>query len=365
MTERPTVERSLLEQPIPLELPQVTGWKEIPIKECREPLVPLGPFSEYRDIFTDSIYFGERFDSPYIEPPLEGGICTIFVRKSVAEQLRKAQKLLPQTMYLVVFDAYRTLDVQQSLFDGYFKALRQLCPDWSNDQLLAETQKYVSLPSKDPTKPSPHNTGGAVDLMIFYLPEEINQKVKEINHQLKRRGITWQEEYLLEMEEIAQIRKNARLLNFGTPFDWGSKEAALNYYECQAQIRSLTPQEEEARVNRRLLYNVMKAAFFEAYPDEYWHFNSHKSQMGAKTARSKVAQYGAATLSEKNLEHERMRRDHRLGTIRILQGWVRPVGKVYDPLKEHFKVAKEAALETGDPRITSLPKAAVISPPTS
>src|SRR3989344_2282232 len=268
MTERPTVERSLLEQPIPLELPQVTGWKEIPIKECREPLVPLGPFSEYRDIFTDSIYFGERFDSPYIEPPLEGGICTIFVRKSVAEQLRKAQKLLPQTMYLVVFDAYRTLDVQQSLFDGYFKALRQLCPDWSNDQLLAETQKYVSLPSKDPTKPSPHNTGGAVDLMIFQLPPEVDQQVKEINKQFRRHGISWQEGYLLEMEEIALIRNNAQLVNFGTPFDWGGEEATLNYYESLTQTRPLTQKEEEARRNRRLLYNVMQAAWFEAYPDE-------------------------------------------------------------------------------------------------
>src|SRR3989344_1057836 len=192
MTERPTVERSLLEQPIPLELPQVSGWKEIPIKECREPLVPLGSFSEYRDIFTDSIYFGERFDSPYIEPSLEGGLCTIFARKSVAEQLRKAQKLLPQGMYLVVFDAYRTLQVQQSLFDGYFQDLRQLQPEWSNDQLLAETQKYVSLPSTDPNKPSPHNTGGSVDLTIFQLPSEIDQKVKEINQQPRRHGINWQ-----------------------------------------------------------------------------------------------------------------------------------------------------------------------------
>src|SRR3989344_3227555 len=158
MVERLSEKKSFIERPIPLDLPEVAGWKEIPIKECGEPLVPLGSFSENREIFTNSIYFGERFDSPYIPAPPKGSLVTMFVRRNVAEQLKKAQKLLPTGMYFVVFDAYRTLEVQQSLFDGYFRPLKDLHSDWNNDQLLEETQKYVSLPSKDPAKPSPHNT---------------------------------------------------------------------------------------------------------------------------------------------------------------------------------------------------------------
>src|SRR3989338_8281063 len=212
--------------PIPLELPSVTGWKEIHIRESGEPLIPLGLFSEYHTIFTDAIYFGERTDSPYennlagslltmfvwesgepliplglfseyhtiftdaiyfgertdspYENNLAGSLLTMFVRESVAKQLQEAQQLLPSGMYLIVFDAYRTLEVQQSLFDQYYKELKKQNPGWSEKQLLAETQKYVSIPSEDPTRPSPHNTGGSVDTAIFELPEKIDKKEKEI-----------------------------------------------------------------------------------------------------------------------------------------------------------------------------------------
>src|SRR3989344_1032321 len=89
----------LFEQPIPNL--KVDGWKEVPIKENRETLVPLGPFSDYSDIFTDSIYAGERFDSPYVDSNFSGRLVTMFVREKVADSLRKAQKLLPPTMRLV------------------------------------------------------------------------------------------------------------------------------------------------------------------------------------------------------------------------------------------------------------------------
>ena len=40
-------------KPIPLELLSVEGWKDIPIVENNEPLVPLGSCSSYSDIFTN------------------------------------------------------------------------------------------------------------------------------------------------------------------------------------------------------------------------------------------------------------------------------------------------------------------------
>jgi len=352
----------LTSRQIPLEVPSVAGWKEVPLTENGEHLVPLGMWSDNNDIFTDSIYFGERTDSPYPDDSLKGNLITMFVREGVAEQLKKAHGLLPRGMYLVVFDTYRTLEVQQSLYDTYFNALKEQHSDWSDEDLSKETQKYVSIPSHDPTRPSPHNTGGSVDLAIFKLPDDIDRKVREISEELaKTPESNWQHAYRLEMRRNALVKEHAELLNFGTRFDYGGGEAALNYYERLAKEHPLKEEEQEAMKNRRLLYNIMIDAGFEAYEDEWWHFNSKKSQMGAKTAGLDHAEYGAAVLSPESLKHEEMRKGHRLGSIRMLQGATLR-GKV-NPLQEHFEVAKAAVDETGDIRITSLPEAAVIKPP--
>lgn len=361
--EIPSTE-TITERAIPLELPSVAGWKEVLVRENNEPLVALGPFSSNDEIFTDSIYFGERSDSPYSPNPPEGSLITMFVRQEVAQQLKEAQKLLPNEHYLIVFDTFRTLEVQQSLFDVYFNALKEQQPDWSEDQLLTETQKYVSLPSTDSAKPSPHNTGGSVDLAIFKLPQEIDTQVHKINQELREIGDNWQHAYELEMQKITLIRENAHLLDFGTPFDWGDEKAALNYFETKTQETELTTNEIKARKSRRLLFNVMSEAGFEPYQDEWWHFNSPKSQMGAITAGLSEAMYGATNLSEENFKQEQMRSDQRLGTIRILNGWKQKIHTKGspNPLSEYFEVAKKAASETGDPRITSLPEAVIMAP---
>ncbi|MGH3430297.1 MAG: hypothetical protein ACREP9_14795, partial [Candidatus Dormibacteraceae bacterium] len=107
--------------PIPEQVEQ-DGWKEVPIEESGDPLVPIGPFSDYPTLFTNATYFGERTDSPYQLDEgnqLAGALITVFVRESVANRLLQAQALLPAGHRLVVFDAYRSLDVQQALYDHY------------------------------------------------------------------------------------------------------------------------------------------------------------------------------------------------------------------------------------------------------
>lgn len=359
--------------PIPLELPSVAGWKEIPVKEGRELLVPLGPFSDHPELFTDSIYFGERTSSsPYAvdplkdEKPLTGSLLTMFVRESVAKQLKEAQQLLPPGMYLIILDTYRTLEVQQSLFDKYYEELKRQNTEWDEEELLIETQKYVSIPSKNPAKPSPHNTGGSVDAAIFDLPKEVDKKVKEINVKLQLLSSTeWQEAYRLEMERISLIKEHAKLLEFGTPFDYGGREAALNFFEHLSMEKESTKEEIIARDNRRLLFKVMTAVGFEPYEDEWWHYNSKKSQMGAKTSGLPFAEYGAINLSTKNLKHEEMRVLHRLGTVRLQAGWIaNPALKVMRPgYAEQYHVARQVATETGDFLVGNFPKAAVIKPP--
>jgi len=351
-----------LEQPIPLNLPSVSCWREIPIQEGGELLVPLGPFSPNFEIFTRSIYGGEGNESPYMDKPLGGNLITMFVREKVASQLQSAQSLLPGGMHFVVFDTYRPLTVQQSLFDKYFGDLKSQHPDWKEEDLLTETQKYVSVPSHDLTKPSPHNTGGSVDLAIYQLPIDIDFAVIEVVDKLHLlNDHPWEEAYKLEMEMIAMIKQNARMLDFGIPFDWGGEEAALNYFERLGQNRELTPEEIVARDNRRLLYNVMVSAGFEPFESEWWHYNDPKTQMGARTAGLPFAEYGAINLSPANFRHETMRRGHWLGTNRMAGRTRREFGPTrFMPFA--FEEAFRAARVTGDLRKSSLPEASVISP---
>lgn len=306
----------LYDTPLPDSIPSVASWKEMPLKECGEKLVPLGLFSDYPEIFTDSIYFGERENSPYPTAKLEGSLITSFVRDSVAKALREAQELLPENLYLVVFDPYRTLKVQRSLYDQYHDQLKKVRPTWTEDQLVAETQKYVSIPSNDATRPSPHNTGGSVDLAIYEFPE------------------------LFDGSNIEAVQTQGKLLNFGTPFDHGDKEAAIDYFERLGKERVLSPSEDEAMRNRRMLYWVMVKVGFEAFESEWWHFNSKASQMGAKTSGAKEAVFGGMELSPENLAHEEKRRTH------------------------YFDLAKE--FEKGNvavsPRVSSFPRAAAIAP---
>lgn len=356
----------MIEKPIPLDLKEVAGWKEVPIKECHEQLVPLGSFSSNWEIFTDSIYAGERLDSPYFDSPPEGNLLTAFVRKNVAEQLKRAQKILPDKMYFVIFDAYRTLKVQETFYNNFFNQLKDNYPEKNDSELSSWAQQYVSLPSHDPNRPSPHNTGGAVDLAILKLPESADSKLQKIDNKLRSSDLQWQEVYALEMKRVTLIKDSANLLNFGTPYDWADKESSMIYFELIPE-RNRTQFDQEVLANRRLLYNVMTSVGFASLESEWWHFNSIKSQMGARVIGLPYAEYGTAILSEENLTHEQMRRDHRIGSLKILDRGTRTnklrINQRLNIDSEFFDVAQRIVMETGDLRTVSFqPKAARISP---
>lgn len=344
---------------VPTELPSVAGWKEIEVKESGEQIVALGMFSDYDQIFTDSIYFGERIDSPYKSSPPEGSLLTMFTRESSAEQLVRAERSLPSGTHLVVFDSYRTLQVQASLYKTYYDSLKVLHEDWDEDQLNTETQKYVSLPSHDISKPSPHNTGGAVDVALFGLEKDEEAQYQALTAAIKESS-SWQNVYSLQMEKDALIRRCGKVLNFGTSFDHGGIEASLNYYEKQKELRNLNPDELEARNNRRLLYNTMKNAGFQPYEDEWWHYNSAKSQMGAKSAGISYAEFGPILLSEQDDAHEKMRLNHRRGVISIADGAF--LASKVSVLAEAFQIVRNASIRDGDPKEIIFPEAAIIKP---
>ncbi|MDB5159830.1 MAG: hypothetical protein JWO99_93 [Candidatus Saccharibacteria bacterium] len=324
------------------EIPPLAGWKEIPMVETErtlEPLVPLGMFSEHRNILTSSVYANEHHNSPY-GGGLEGSNIAVFVREGVAEKLEKAADTLPAGNYLMVMDAYRSLEVQGALYEQYENGLKAQHPDWTEEQLSTETQKYVSVPSYDPSRPSPHNTGASVDAVIVKVNTEVQSEIEAIDTKLDTIDPNnWQAAYTLEIQRSELIRRNAQMLNFATRFDYGGPEAALRYLEEKSLSNELTDDETEALNNRRLLYSVMTSAGLAPYADEWWHYNDPASQMGAKVTGRDRAEYGAAELSEDNRQFAQMRRLHHLNSVRLARGeeWIPAKG-----LEVQYKLAKAA-----------------------
>lgn len=190
------------------EIPELSGWKEIDVDAQSELLVPVGVLSDF-DVFTSSIYYSEHDNSPYKLNQLHGSNITIFLRQDVAKRLLQAERLLPTGYHLIIFDGWRSIEVQKSLYDEYYNSLKNKLPNWDEVMLSEETQKYVSLPSNNPGNPSPHNTGGSVDLTIIHLPNNIENEFKKLSLDRKT------------TEQAKIILTHAEMLNFGTRFDWG------------------------------------------------------------------------------------------------------------------------------------------------
>jgi D-alanyl-D-alanine dipeptidase len=326
-----------LSAPIP-PLTPVVGWKTVPIQECGEPLVPLGAFSEQTQIFQDSIYYGERTSSPYEQDEIKGSLITCFVREGVAKKLEAASKLLPEGYALLVWDSYRPLTVQKSLFDDFHQQLvteKKL----SAEEASQQAQQFVSIPSSDPTKPSPHNTGASVDLTIVKFSPEDWQEIKQLNEQLK--SDDWKIVYQAEMRRQQIVREKSIPLEMGTAFDEVSPKTATRFYEEKSEH---TAEEQECLHNRRLLFNVMKTAGFTNYNEEWWHFDSGNQFNAIQTGET--AKYGAATFSKECLEWEAMRHGHYTGTKMMQQD----LSSAQET--EVYKTALVTAQKTGNIRST-------------
>lgn len=323
----------------------VEGWKQLPIRECGERLVPLGAFSNYPQIATDSIYAGERDSSPYSWAQLRDALFAIFVREGVAKRLAEAAKLLPSGHMLLVWDAYRPLAVQQALFDYYVGVLKG--KGTPHDQAVVDAQRFVSVPSNDPTKPPPHNTGGAVDLTIIRFPKAEWQEMEQLTKivQLPETSENWRQIYAAEMRRQQLIRESSALLEMATVFDGVHPETATYFYE-ELDPAELDEGGQRCRTNRRLFWNVMVAAGFSNYSEEWWHFDFGNQFDAARTSRQAI--YGAATLSKENKDWEKMRRGHYFGSVAIAEEL------------ELCQFVRNITMRTGHPRHTVHPQAAGI-----
>lgn len=184
----------------------------------------------------------------YYEQQIPNSLQSIYLRQSVIEKLIEAITLLPEKYSFILYDGYRPLQVQQYLFQLFSDEIKKSYRNFSDEEILEETLKFVAFPSIEPCKTSPHLTGGAIDLTLG--DQEGNP------------------------------------LDLGSAFDEMSEKSATRYFEYHPEVN------EEALINRRLLYNCMTAAGFTNYSEEWWHFD-YGNVTWARRVNAAEAKYSA------------------------------------------------------------------------
>lgn len=207
----------------------------IPIKECDEPLIDIKNVTQL----------------PYGPPPeceLTANDYTK-MRKTVFEKLIAAQKDLPNNYRFRIYEGYRSLQVQQLLFEQESQRVDERYPNKTSEEKFHETTRLVSpvINLDGSQNIPPHNTGAAIDIEI--------------------------------------IQEDGQLLDMGMAAkDWVSVAPELCSTDCQMISKV-------ARKNRQLLHEVLMAHGFINYPTEWWHF-SYGDRYWAYQTGAKSAIYG-------------------------------------------------------------------------
>lgn len=209
-------------------LPTVTeppsgSWPKI--VECGEPLVEAqGPRLVCRPV--------------YAELGLDGADGRMLVRVGALERLNAAAESLPDALGFLVLDVHRPLTVQKALWDWQERNVRAEHPHLDDAGIYELVKDFVAFPTDDPLRPTPHRTGGAIDLTVISL-------------------------------------ETGEELPMGTAFDEATPRAVTDWLERHPE----SPMTE----NRRLLYGAMLGAGFVNYPGEWWHFEYGTRRWAAQT----------------------------------------------------------------------------------
>lgn len=189
----------------------------VPIKECGEPLIELRT--------QDIIAFGPS-------PEIPNNTDYTKMRKSVYERLVAAQNRLPKGLRLRVYEALRSLDLQQMLFDNYHAKIKTANPGLTTAEIFKETTRLVSpVINADGSKNiPPHSTGAAVDV------------------------------YLIDEQ--------------GTVLDMGIRtEDWAQDLDGSISVTDSTKISPAAQQYRKIMSEVLTQAGFVNYPTEYWHWS--------------------------------------------------------------------------------------------
>ena len=203
-------------------------------------------------------YYNRKDNPPYFES-IPGSLSGLYLRASVARKLAGVDRRLHDLgLSVFVHDALRPIEVQKFFHDTWMPArVRKRYPHFDETQVMKETENYWAKPSESELSPSPHGSGGAVDLTLAFT-------------------------------------ESGDHLFMGSIFDDVCVLASTDYFELHGNALH-RDSDDEARANRRVLYWVMTDAGFANHPNEWWHF-SWGDQMWAKIVGERAAHYGLAPM---------------------------------------------------------------------
>ena len=218
----------------PIPAPPFEDWGKVPPPiECGEPLVDP-------TLLSPRITYG----AAYLHQGLPGAEATCLVRREVARRLVEAAEKLPEGCTIHIFDSLRSLKVQKALYDQFYAVAAAEHPQATPEELEAIIDEFVAIPVKRLDRPSPHATGGAVDLTLT---------------------------------------RNGQPLDMGTAFDDFTPLAHTGALE-----KDCPPELEAARQNRRLLYHLMASVGLVNYSSEWLQIAYVERQRAAPTGKAPI-----------------------------------------------------------------------------
>ncbi|MDQ0272715.1 M15 family metallopeptidase [Cytobacillus purgationiresistens] len=179
----------------------------------------------------------------YYHMGLPGAENECYLREEVLEKLLEATQRLPEGISFVILDGWRSYETQSAIYEQ--TKLELMNKGITGQNLEQELYKYVATPSTDISNPSPHLTGGAIDLTLA------NQN-------------GW--------------------LPMGSEFDEFNERSRTDWFENKV---NLSNEEIEFSNSRKLLTTVMLDVGFISNADEWWHFEYGTKYWARENGRQK------------------------------------------------------------------------------
>lgn len=208
----------------------------IPIKENNEILVDLRS--------QNIIKFGPS-------PEIPNNTDYTKMRESVYKKLVEAQSMLPNGLKFCLYEALRSISLQELLFKERYNKVKKLNPSWSHDEIFLETTRLVSpvINTDGSRNIPPHSTGAAIDIYL------IDAKDQVIDMGIRT------EDWMQDLDGSLSITHSTKI--------------------------SL-----EAQNNRKIMNTVLSKAGFINYQTEYWHW-SYGDRYWAYFKNEPYALYGS------------------------------------------------------------------------
>ncbi len=201
-----------------------------------EPMVNL---ADYNIAFESYHAISDGSNAPYFKP-IKGSRQEGWLRQTVAEKLLKVNdNLRPFGAELLIYDAYRSIECQQGLWEFFYERGRSEIPNASEDDCRQYALGYVRDPrifDRQDTRTFPiHITGSSVDVVLKYLDSD-------------------------------------ELLDMGSAFEEIIDVSYTDYFERQL-AEGLIEKDDIRLLNRRLMDWAFTEEGFLNDPILYWHYD--------------------------------------------------------------------------------------------